>query len=178
MAKSGTSKLKVLPQIIVAERVMAHHERGGFSQGEIRRNYLSGNMGDGFHIGRVREGVARKGEYGGTGPSEATRIAQLRPIAGRASLPPITDDDVMTYGERGDGLFVTRDNRVVRTTHMGDKPLPRLRNGRKPAREVRIVEDDARIAAVAQHLGVPLTAQNRQHILDYIARKDAGIVRG
>lgn len=195
MPKSNASKTRLAPGVIVAERVMAHHERGGFSSGEARRNYLSGGgvplhaVAELQHIGKVREGAPRRGEYGGTCPSEATRAAQARPLAGRASLPPITPDDVLCNAERGcayddkgnlvqqGGLFTTRDGRVVRTTHMEDKPLPRLRtNTRTPA--TRVVEDDARIAAVAKKLGVPLTARNRQHILDYIARKDAGIVRG
>lgn len=177
MSKNHAPHTPLAPGVIVAERIMAHHERGGFSVGEARRNYLSGNMGDGYHIGRVREGGARKGEYGGTAPSEATRTAQLRPIAGRASLPPITPDDVMTHAERGKGLFTTRDGRVVRTTHMEDKPLPRLRpNGRQPMRQ-HVAEDDARIAAVASRLGVDART-HRNAILDYLARKDAGIVRG
>lgn len=177
MSKNHASKTPMAPGVIVAERVMAHHERGGFSVGESRRNYLSGNQGDGYRIGRVREGAPRQGEYGGTSPSAATRAAQCRPIAGRASLPPITPDDVMTHSERGTGLFATRDGRVVRTTHMEDKPLPRLRpNGRQPV--THIVEDDPRIRVVADRFGIPNIPANRQQILDYIARKEAGIIRG
>lgn len=178
MAKSHAPKVKAAPSTVVAQRVMAHHEQGGMSQGELRRNYLSGNQGDGFKIGRVAEGICRKGEWFGSGPSDATRDTRNRPIVGRPTLPPISPDDPLTYGE-GDGhLFRTREGKIIRTTHMGDKPLPRPKAApRRPAPTTVISDGSDRAAALLREKGWPINARNLAHARDYIAAKDAGIVR-